>query len=204
VRRLGGTHDIPIAVRVLAATNRAPEKAVENKQLREDLYYRLNVFHLSLPPLRERLQDIPAIATALIRDLNRKHGCRATHLAPDVLQRLQASTWPGNVRELRNVIERAVIVAGEGEIQLRHLPWAVTAVKATPAPAQDGVLQLRAGSRMSDVEEAYLKLTLKHTNNNRRQAAEMLGLCLRTLHNKLRSYEAPKAKAAAVSSGKVE
>jgi DNA-binding NtrC family response regulator len=200
VRRLGGTHDIPIAVRVLAATNRPPEKAVQNKLLREDLYYRLNVFHICLPALRERLEDIPAVTTALLRDLNKKHGCRVTHLGQDVLQRLQAGTWPGNVRELRNVIERAVIMAGEGEIQLRHLPGAFAALKPTPPPPQDGVLQLRAGSKMSEVEEAYLKLTLKHTHNNRRQAAEMLGLCLRTLHNKLREYEAPKVRTAAAAS----
>jgi len=203
VRRLGGTHDIAISVRVLAATNRPPDTAVQNKLLREDLYYRLNVFHLCLPPLRERLQDIPAIATALIRGLNKKHGCRVTHLDPEVLQRLEAGSWPGNVRELRNVIERAVIMAGAGEIQLRHLPGAVAALGAAEAP-HNGVLQLRAGSKMSDVEEAYLKLTLRHTNNNRRQAAEMLGLCLRTLHNKLREYESPKAKSAAAGSGESE
>ena len=199
VRRLGGTHDIPISVRVLAATNRAPEKAVQSKHLREDLYYRLNVFHISLPPLRERLQDIPAVATALLRDLNRKHGCRVTHLSSEVLQRLQAGTWPGNVRELRNVIERAVIMAGEGEIYLRHLPASVSALRTAPPPVDDGTLQLRPGLRMAEVEEAYLKLTLKHTNNNRRQAAELLGLCLRTLHNKLRLYEKPKAKGATVA-----
>ena len=204
VRRLGGTNDIPIAVRVLAATNRPPEKAVQNKLLREDLYYRLNVFHLSLPPLRERLQDVPAVAAALVQGLNKKHGCRVTHLGPEVLRRLEAGSWPGNVRELRNVIERAVIMAGEGEIQLHHLPGVVAALKAEPPPALDGVLQLRAGSTMSEVEEAYLRLTLKHTNNNRRLAAEMLGLCLRTLHNKLREYEAPKAKSAAASSGEAE
>jgi transcriptional regulator with PAS, ATPase and Fis domain len=200
VRRLGGTHDIPIAVRVLAATNRPPDKAVQNKLLREDLYYRLNVFHLCLPPLRERLQDIPAVAGALIRDLNKKHGCRVTDLAPEVLQRLEASAWPGNVRELRNVIERAVIMAGKGQIQLRHLPAAMAALKPVPHLAPDDVLYLRAGSLMSEVEEAYLKLTLKHTNNNRRQAAELLGLCLRTLHNKLREYEGTKAMGAAAGS----
>src|SRR5215471_16608124 len=83
VRRLGGATDIPISVRVLAATNRNPEEAIQKKLLREDLYYRLNVFHVSLPPLRERKQDIPAIAAALIRDLNRKHNCRVTHLSTD-------------------------------------------------------------------------------------------------------------------------
>jgi len=204
VRRLGGSHDIPIAVRVLAATNRQPDKAVQNKALREDLYYRLNVFHISLPPLRERLQDIPALAAALIRDLNRKHGTRVTHLSQEVLQRLQAGSWPGNVREVRNVIERAVIVAGEGEIQLGHLPSSVAALKTIPPPMQDGVLHLRAGSKMSEVEEAYLKLTLKHTNNNRRQAAELLGLCLRTLHNKLREYDAPKVRRVAANSSEPE
>lgn len=205
VRRLGGTNDIPIAVRVLAATNRAPDKALQNKQLREDLYYRLNVFHISLPPLRDRKQDIPSIAAALIRDLNKKHACRATHVSAEVLQRFAENSWPGNVRELRNAIERAVIMAGEGEIQLRHLPGVMAAppVGAPPAPQGD-VLQVRAGSSISDIEEAYIKLTLKHTNNNRRQAADLLGLCLRTLHTKLSSYEGQKVQSAAAGRGQFD
>ncbi|MGA2595049.1 MAG: sigma-54 dependent transcriptional regulator, partial [Bryobacteraceae bacterium] len=194
VRRLGGANDIPIAVRVLAATNRSPDKAIEDKRLREDLYYRLNVFHISLPPLRERRQDIPPIAAALIDDLNQKHDCRVTHLSPEVLARLEAGSWPGNVRELRNVIERAVIVAREGEIQPRHLPGAL-APEAPPSalpqtPQDDAVLPLRAGARMSEMEEAYIRLVLKQTNNNKRRAAKILGICLRTLHSKLRSYDA--------------
>jgi DNA-binding NtrC family response regulator len=201
VRRLGGAHEIPISVRVLAATNRAPVAAIESRQLREDLYYRLNVFHISLPPLRERKQDIPVLAAAIIRDINRKHGCRVTHLSPDVLERFRANSWPGNVRELRNLIERSAIVAGAGEIQLRHLPNAVAAHRpaAVAAPLADDVLQARAGSPMSEIEEAYVRLTLKHTNNNRRQAAELLGMCLRTLHSKLRSYEAGQATGVAAS-----
>jgi DNA-binding NtrC family response regulator len=209
VRRLGGTRDIPISVRVLAATNRAPEKAIENKQLREDLYYRLNVFHICLPPLRERKQDILPLAAALIRDVNNKHDSRVTNLSPEVLERFRASAWPGNVRELRNLIERAAIVARAGEIQLRHLPGAAVAQipEAVPAAAQAAepvspdVLQVRAGSSLSEVEEAYMRLTLRHTNNNRRRAAELLGICLRTLHSKLRSYEAGKAVGAAVGQG---
>jgi DNA-binding NtrC family response regulator len=196
VRRLGGTSDIPISVRVLAATNRPPEKAIENKQLREDLYYRLNVFHVSLPPLRDRKQDIPALAAALIRDLNRKHGCRVTGLSEEVLERFQNNNWPGNVRELRNLVERAVIVAAEGEIHARHLPGAAApAVVMLPSHPQtaptipDDVLQVRVGTRIADVEEAFVRLTLKHNNNNKRKSAEVLGLCLRTLHNKLRAWE---------------
>ena len=197
VRRLGGSSDIPISVRVLAATNRSPELAVRNKILREDLFYRLNVFHILLPPLRERKHDVPAIASSLLVHLNKKHGCRVTGLSPEVLHWFDGNSWPGNVRELRNLLERAVIVAGEGEIQLRHLPG-VSAPRTAPLPPppSDDILQMRVGNRMADVEEAYLRLTLKHANNNKRRAAEMLGLCLRTLHNKLRLYEGNKARSA--------
>jgi DNA-binding NtrC family response regulator len=200
VRRLGGRADLPFAVRVLAATNRAPEDAIRNNHLREDLFYRLNVFHISLPPLRERKEDIPAIASALVRDLNQKHGCRATHLNPEVLRRFRAGSWPGNVRELRNVIERAVILAGEGEIQ----PWHLPAVWAPPPPAVstpriasgDKILQMPVGARMEEVEDAYLRLTLEYTNNNKTRAAELLGLSLRTLHNKIHSSGDVKTRVA--------
>jgi transcriptional regulator with PAS, ATPase and Fis domain len=203
VRRLGGVNDIPISVRVLAATNRAPEKAIQDKHLREDLYYRLNVFHISLPPLRDRKQDIPEIAAALIGDLNQKHGCRVTHLSPEALAQLAAGSWPGNVRELRNVMERAIIVAHEGEIQLRHLPGAVMPEAPPPVPIQaalpDDTLPLRAGALMSEVEEAYIRLVLKHTNNNKRRTAKILGICLRTLHTKLHSYESRNSLGASAS-----
>ena len=205
VRRLGGTADIPISVRVLAATNRSPEQAVRNKLLREDLYYRLNVFHISLPPLRDRKQDIPSIAAALLRDLNRKHGCRVTHLSQDVLDWFAARSWPGNVRELRNQVERAVIMAAVGEIQLQHIPGAVRALQfaveqpALAQPTPDDVLQVRVGTPLSEVEQAYVRLTLKHTRNNKTRAAELLGLCLRTLHNKLQLYKSTEVRAAAAS-----
>jgi len=146
------------------------------------------VFHISLPPLRDRRQDIPAISTALLRDLNRKHGCRVTDVSQDVLAWFSTRSWPGNVRELRNLMERAVILAAEGEIQLRHLPG-VALAPVVPEATAENVLKVPAGSRMVDVEEAYVRLTLKHTRNNKTRAAELLGLSLRTLHNKLRSYE---------------
>jgi DNA-binding NtrC family response regulator len=190
VRRLGGTHDIPINVRVLAATNQAPEKAIQNKRLREDLFYRLNVFHLPLPTLRERKGDIPAISNALIRNLNKKHSCRVTQLAPEVLAQFQNYGWPGNVRELRNVLERAVIVAAEGEIHLRHLPslFVPQTPSVSPKEPPEDVLHVRIGDRLSDVEEAYIRLVLKYTHNNKTRAAEIVGVSLRTLHNKLHTY----------------
>lgn len=205
VRRLGGANDIPISVRVLAASNRPPEKAIQDKHLREDLYYRLNVFHISLPPLRERKQDIPEIAAALIGDLNRKHDCRVTHVSPAALAFLNSSSWPGNVRELRNVIERAIIVAGQGAIELRHLPGAsmpeppATALPQT-LPQDGGVFSVRDGAPMREVEENYIRLVLRQTNNNKRKAAKVLGICLRTLHSKLHSFEPRNSRGAAAGS----
>ena len=203
VRRLGGVRSIPIHVRVLAATNRSPEQAIQNKHLREDLYYRLNVFHIALPPLRKRKEDIGLLATALIRDINSKHGCRVSHLSAEVMERFQANSWPGNVRELRNVIERAAIVAGAGEIQLHHLPGAAPPMPAPRVPADD-VLTMPPGHSMAEIEEAYLKLTLKYTGNNRRRAAELLGICLRTLQTKVHSYETEKAVGIAAGPGRVD
>ncbi len=200
VRRLGGARDIPISVRVLAATNRPPAAAIQSNHLREDLYYRLNVFHLSMPPLRDHKEDIAAIVAAMIHGLNRKHGCRVTNLSPEVLLRWEESSWPGNVRELRNLVERAVIVAGEGEIQLRHLPGGIAAPQpAVAKTVSSDVLTARVGSRLSEVEEAYIRLTLLHTANNKRRAAQILGLCVRTLHNKLRQYQDKQAKGMAVT-----
>src|SRR6202790_4378384 len=113
VRRIGGKAEFEVDVRVVAATNKAPEDAVRGGHLREDLFYRLNVFHIHMPPLRERKSDIQTIAEALLVDLNRKHDCRVTEISAAVLDRVYRHEWPGNVRELRNVLERAVIVAGE-------------------------------------------------------------------------------------------
>jgi DNA-binding NtrC family response regulator len=204
VRRLGSTQDTPINVRVLAATNQSPEKAIQNKSLRQDLFCRLNGFHLSLPALRERTGDIPAISNSLIRNLNRKHSCRVTGLTPEVVARFQDYGWPGNVGELRNVLERAVIVAGEGEIHLRHLPslFVPRTQSASPAEPAEGVLQVRIGDRLSDVEEAYIRLVLTYTNNNKTRAAEIIGISLRTLHNKLHIYAERANEGLSATAGK--
>src|SRR5262245_7446658 len=122
VRRLGGKAEFEVDVRVVAATNKVPEEAVRGGHLREDLYYRLNVFHVHLPPLRERKDDILPIAESLITELNLKHDCKTVDIAPAVLDAFQRYKWPGNVRELRNVLERAVILTGEGTIEIKHLP----------------------------------------------------------------------------------
>jgi transcriptional regulator with PAS, ATPase and Fis domain len=173
VRRLGSTSDIPIAIRVLAATNHSPEKAIQSKLLREDLYYRLNVFHISLPPLRDRKQDLPALAAALIRDLNHKHGCRVTHLNPEVLKRFEAYCWPGNFRELRNVLESAVILTGEGELQLRHLPGtpALEPKRSTVEDQTNDALKLQFGAPMKAVVQQASALQNQRGKSSLRRLA---------------------------------
>jgi DNA-binding NtrC family response regulator len=195
IRRLGGKNELPVEVRIIAATNREPEQAIANKHLREDLYYRLSVFHIALPPLRERKEDIPAICDALLANLNRKHDTRVAGLDPEVMARFQRSSWQGNVRQLRNLLERAVIVAGEGVIASRHLPPEEPAV-LIPTEVRigdEGSIVIRAGSQMHEIEQQYIDLVLKHTKNNRTKAAEILGISLRTLQNRLREVNAKSA-----------
>ena len=195
VRRLGGKNDTAIKVRVIAATNRVPSEAIENKQLREDLYYRLNVFQIALPALRERKTDIPAIAEAIVVNLNKKHDCRIVDLHPSVLDMFRAYSWPGNVRELRNILERAVIVAGEGTIYPKHLPAALSQGNSIRPmePDSDEAIRVHVGSQMSEVEKAYIYLTLKYTNNNKKRAADILGISVRTLHNRLADFAREKS-----------
>lgn len=216
VRRLGGKTEFEVDVRVVAATNKVPEEAVRGGHLREDLYYRLNVFHIHLPPLRERLEDIKPIAEALLGDLNRKHECRVSDLSAEVMQAFARYNWPGNVRELRNVLERAVILAAEGTIDTKHLPGflhdrpaslsaapvaaAVPAaagvpVAAAPAAEDNEALRIRIGTTVEEAEKGLILRTLEHTRNNKTRAAEILGISLKTLHNKLKEYGAGKEDA---------
>jgi DNA-binding NtrC family response regulator len=199
VRRLGGKSQSPVDVRVIAATNRSPEEAIKSQHLREDLYYRLNVFHIPLPALRDHKQDIPAIVEALILDLNKKHTCRVTDLHPEALERLESHQWPGNVRELRNVVERAVVLTGEGTIppqSLRLVPAAAAAPTEILRTDSEKFLNAAVGGPIREVEKAYIRLTLKYTKNNKRAAAKVLGMSVRTLHKRLAEFAAEEAKAA--------
>jgi DNA-binding NtrC family response regulator len=194
VRRLGGRSEFEVDVRVVAATNKVPEDAVRGGHLREDLFYRLNIFHVHIPPLRERKEDIRAIADALLIDLNRKHECRVTEIPEAVMDYLLRHDWPGNVRELRNVMERAVILAGDGAMEIRHLPPFLQgrpATVQTAAAAEDpNSVQFSIGTTVEEAEKGLILRTLDHTNNNKTRAAEILGISLKTLHNKLKEYGA--------------
>ncbi len=199
VRRLGGKSETVVDVRVLAATNRPPEEAVKKGMLREDLYYRLNVFELKLPPLRQRLDDIPVLCEAMLHDMNEKNGTRVTGMDADVLVRLTRHNWPGNVRELRNVMERAAILAGQGQVQVVHIPPGLGAGVSLATAGADGnaagggqasgeTITLPVGTTVHDAEKAMIFLTLAHTKNNKTRAAEILGISLKTLFNKLKEY----------------
>ncbi len=193
VRRLGGKNEIAVDVRILASTNRILEEVLQKGELREDLYYRLNVFRIDLPPLREREDDIPLLVESLISVLNKKHSCRVTEAQPDVIDVLARHSWPGNVRELRNVLERAVIIAGEGPITPVHLPRdfgsPAGARPAAPINEPDSV-RLPVGTTVGEAEKLLIQLTLRHTKNNKTRAAEILGISLKTLFNKLKEYGA--------------
>jgi transcriptional regulator with PAS, ATPase and Fis domain len=188
IRRLGGTSETLIDVRIVAATNRQPEKAIQEKRLREDLYYRLNVFQISLPALRHRKEDLPALADALICEMNAKHDCKVDAIESDVLARLILHSWPGNVRELRNVLERMVIGAREGTLQLSHLPPTLGVPQMNlpvPEPQPSGGFRFREGATLDEVERAYIQFTLSQIGNNKRRAAKILGIGERTLHSRV-------------------
>jgi DNA-binding NtrC family response regulator len=156
-----------------------------------DLYYRLNVFQIALPALRERMEDLPVLVEALLGPLNEKYGCRVADVEPEVLGAFRRHAWPGNVRELRNLLARAVIVAGEGTIGVRHLPPGFAGLTKAAAPVgrtdEEGVY-LPIGSTVQDAERALIERTLEHTGNNKTRAAAILGIGLKTLHNKLKQY----------------
>jgi DNA-binding NtrC family response regulator len=195
-RRLGGKTEISVDVRVIAATNRVVDEALKKGDLREDLYYRLNVFQITLPPLRQRLSDLPVLIETLTAHLNRKHACNVTYLNPDVMDAFRKYSWPGNVRELRNVLERAVIMAGEGAIQMAHLPYDFGVSVGSRPPAQifePENVRLPVGTSVGEAERALIQLTLQHTKNNKTRAAEILGISLKTLFNKLKEYGASDA-----------
>lgn len=185
-RRLGSKNEIDVDVRIVAATNKQPLKAVEAGELRNDLYYRLNVFSISLPPLRDRLGDIPILTEALIQQLNKKHDKRVKGTTDRVLKIFATHNWPGNVRELRNVVERSLIVCDKDLIEDRHLP-VLEQREVTPS---SNSVSIPVGTTVAEAEKQLIYKTLEFTENNKTRAAEILGVSLKTLHNKLNLYDA--------------
>jgi transcriptional regulator with GAF, ATPase, and Fis domain len=193
--RLGQASPVHVDIRVIATTNVSLGGMVERGQFRADLYYRLNVIPLTVPPLRERAEDIPVLARYFAEKFSAQHGTLAPHLHPDFLERLQSHSWPGNVRELANFMRRVLTLSDTLEIDARcfetefhgssglgpaRTPQTVPAVAGAPA-----------GTPIWQVEKLHLEKTLALTDGNRTVAAEMLGISLRTLRNKIREYGLP-------------
>jgi DNA-binding NtrC family response regulator len=185
-RRVGGKSEIQVDVRVVAAINQDADAAVRDGKLRADLFYRLNVFPIKLPTLRERPDDIPELVEVFLQDAAARNGRAVPTIAPATLQKLQSYAWPGNVRELRNVIERAVLLADGDAIEPSHLPEGLSAVGMT-SNAVPG-LTLPLGITLDEAEKALILQSLQLTGHNKTRAAAILGINVKTLHNKLTRY----------------
>ena len=196
-RRVGGREVIESDVRVVTATNRDPMAAIADGKLREDLYYRLNVFTIALPSLRERPEDVPGLARHFAEKYAARTGTPVPPIDQTALERLVAHGWPGNVRELKNAIERAALLSGGNTILPEHLPPETAAGARAVSPSTRGArlgegnpagVVLPMGSTMEDAEREMIRSTLAHTSGNKTRAAKILGISLKTMHNKVKKY----------------
>ncbi len=185
VRRLGSAKEVPVDVRVLAATNKDPHEAVRRGELREDLLYRLNVIHIKLPPLRDRREDIPLLTEYMVKELCERHNRPAKLVSPEVLEIFTRHPWPGNVRELRNVIEHAIIVCDVQKIEKQHLSAQMSEGRTFK---NEDSITLPVPITLDEAERQLILKTLIRTNNNKTRAADLLNISLKTLHNKLKTY----------------
>jgi DNA-binding NtrC family response regulator len=217
LERVGGNRTLKVDVRVIATTNRRLDESVEKKEFRQDLFFRLNVVPIHIPPLRERLDDVPLLAQEVVRRFSRKHGAQAHGLTPEALRALQAHHWPGNVRELQNVIERAVILCADcALLEPEHLGFAAPAAtvsspqSAVPSqhlivtnpqpttPTVDSGLATSNGNgflTMAEVEKRHILAALSRCQGNRTHAANMLEISIRTLRNKLHEFDGEMERA---------
>ncbi len=183
-RRVGGKREVTVDVRTLAATNQDPRQSVRDGLLREDLYYRLNVFTVHLPALRDREGDISLLAHYFLDLFREKHGSPARAIREETIDVLERYRWPGNVRELRNVMERAAILARDGWVEVSHLPPYVR----HPDDDLVGDVKVPTGLTAAEVEKQLILQTLDETGNNKAETARRLGLNVKTIRNKLKAY----------------
>jgi transcriptional regulator with PAS, ATPase and Fis domain len=182
-RRLGGTKLLKVDTRIIAATNRNLEEAVKQGDFREDLYYRLNVVPIRLPPLRERRDDIPLLAERFLNEFSAQHRRQPKDVSRDAMRLLRIYAWPGNIRQLRNLMERLVITVKDLDIQPEHLPEEIQVSK------EDARTMLVAlGSSLKDIERETIRRTLAEVTNHREKAAKLLGISLRALQYKIKEY----------------
>ncbi|MFQ5650134.1 MAG: sigma-54-dependent transcriptional regulator [bacterium] len=182
-RRLGGTKEIHVDVRVISATNCDIQRALKDGLLRQDLYFRLSVMDIELPPLRERMSDLTLIANEFLQRYNQKNNKNVQGFSAECMELLRKYKWPGNVRELKNMVERAVILCRGETIELQHLP------RHMFFPEQEASGDsIELGKPLHEIEREIIFRTLEMTNNNKTKAAQILGISLKTMHNKLNKY----------------
>ena len=199
LERVGGTRTIKVDVRVIATTNRNLEHSVERKEFRQDLFFRLNVVPIHIVPLRQRKEDIPFLAETFMKRFARKHGVPVRGLSEACVRTLMAHSWPGNVRELQNVIERGVILSGDGGLlEPDHLGMTFTAASAAPAPAPTAAPAASSDTgeflTLAHLEKRHIFAALARCQDNRTHAAKLLDISIRTLRNKLNEYNATEGK----------
>jgi len=194
--RVGGTETVRVDVRVVTATNKDVEAQVREGRFREDLYYRLNVVKIEVPPLRERGDDVVLLTHAFLKEFCKQNGKGLLRITPKALEALRHFRWPGNVRQLRNVIEGMVVLARGSEVGVRDLPEEIRATTARGRP-----LHLRLGASIAEMEREMIRATLEHTDGNRAAAARVLGLGRKTLYRKIEEYGLDRDAAAKRLSG---
>jgi two-component system, NtrC family, response regulator AtoC len=185
-RRVGGNEEINIDARIVAASNRDLQKAIADGKMREDLYYRLNVFPIDVPPLRERLEDIPLFSHFFLQKLNEAEDKNVDKIDPEFIDALQQYEWPGNVRELRNVINRAFIMARTDTLTVECLPDKLIGNRRRRSK---NTIQIPLGQPMEEVERIVIEETLTMNDGDRRKTAEVLGISYKTLYNKTKKYK---------------
>ncbi|RKX57686.1 MAG: sigma-54-dependent Fis family transcriptional regulator [Thermodesulfobacteriota bacterium] len=178
--RVGGTTTLNTSARIIAATNQDLMAGIREKRFREDLYYRLNVFPITLPPLRKRLEAIQVLTNYLVRSISMRVGKKVSEISDDTLKQIKSYEWPGNVRELHNVIERAIILSRDSRLTLP--PLTTSLIEVMPVPATKRLCTIR------DLEKEAIETTIMETNGHRRKAAKILGISIRTLQYKLKEY----------------
>jgi DNA-binding NtrC family response regulator len=199
LERVGGNRTIKVDVRVISTTNRHLEQCVQKKEFREDLFFRLNVVPIHVPPLRDHREDVPFLADEFMRRFGRKHGIHVHGFSDDAMRLLKEHHWPGNVRELQNVVERAVILSGDGGmLEVEHFGMALSALAPDTASSAGAKPGAEGGfPSLAELEKQHILAALEHCKGNRTHAARLLDISIRTLRNKLHEYHgtAPKANA---------
>ena len=181
--RVGGSETITVDVRILTATNASLEQRVADGRFRSDLYYRLKVVTIQVPPLRERRSDIPTLVEAFLDELSRANAVPRKSISPEALEALSGYQWPGNVRELKNILESVLVSSPGDRILPEDLPPSVLRERAAPARPV-----VAAGTRLEDMERDLIRATLEQTGGNRTHSAAMLGIGVRTLQRKIRTF----------------